>query len=81
MARITCSRCGQIAEGLSRAPLSGTLGQDVLAAVCADCWREWTQESYRIINHHGLQPVDPADRQRLYGFMREYFRLPAVEAS
>ena len=75
MPLVTCARCERQAEGLDRAPMSGQLGQDLVARVCADCWKGWTQESYRIINHYGLQPVDPKDREKLRGFMREYFKL------
>jgi Fe-S cluster biosynthesis and repair protein YggX len=75
MSQVTCARCGQQAPGLAQAPMSGQLGQDLLTGVCQGCWKEWTQESYRIINHYGLQPVDPVDREKLRGFMREYFKL------
>ena len=78
MATVTCSRCGRETDGLPRAPLSGKLGQDILANVCQSCWREWTQESVNIINHTGLQPVDPSDRQRLYQLLREYLKLPSA---
>ncbi len=77
MAIVTCSRCGRTTEGLTRAPLSGKLGQEVLTGVCPDCWTEWRQESVNIINPTGLQPVDPADRQKLYAYLREYLKLPA----
>lgn len=77
MPTVTCSRCGRQAAGLARGPLSGQLGQAILANVCATCWREWAQESVNVINHLGLQPVDPADRQTLYARMREYLKLPA----
>ena len=77
MALVTCSRCGRTTEGLARAPLSGRLGQDVLAHVCPACWSEWRQESVNIINHTGLKPVDPADRQRLYAYLRDFLKLPA----
>jgi Fe-S cluster biosynthesis and repair protein YggX len=75
MPAVVCTRCGKQAIGLDHAPMSGQLGRDLLQHVCIDCWKEWTQESYRIINHHGLQPVDPVDREKLRGFMREYFKL------
>lgn len=77
MAMVTCARCGNQAAGLARAPLSGQLGQDILANVCQGCWHEWQQESFRLINHLGLQPVDPADRQKLFVFLRDYLRIPA----
>jgi Fe-S cluster biosynthesis and repair protein YggX len=77
MAIVTCSRCGRTTDGLTRPPLAGALGQQVLASVCPDCWSEWRQESVNIINHTGLQPVDPADRQKLYAYLREFLKLPA----
>ena len=77
MATVTCARCGKPAEGLARAPLSGQLGQDILANVCQGCWKDWQQESFRVINHVGLQPVDPADRQKLYAILRDYLNIPA----
>lgn len=78
MAQVTCTRCGQTAEGLPRVPLAGTLGQEIVSNVCATCWKDWQQESFRLINHHGLQPVDRNDRQRLFVYLREYLKLPAA---
>lgn len=77
---ISCARCGRNGPELPRPPLSGQLGKDIHAQVCADCWRDWTQESVNIINHTGLQPVDPADRQKLYGHLREYLKIQAGNA-
>jgi len=77
MAIVTCSRCGRTTEGLARAPLSGKLGQDILAQVCPACWVEWRQESVNVINHTGLQPVNPDDRERLRALLREFLKLPA----
>jgi Fe-S cluster biosynthesis and repair protein YggX len=80
MAIVTCSRCGRTTEGLPRAPLSGQLGQDILAHACPSCWTEWRQESVNVINHTGIQPVDPAGRQQLYGYLREFLKLPTGTA-
>lgn len=77
MATVSCKRCGRTAPGLPRAPLAGQLGQDVLANVCADCWKDWQNESFRLINHFGYQPVDPADRQKIYVHLREFCNMPA----
>jgi Fe-S cluster biosynthesis and repair protein YggX len=76
MAIITCARCGSAAEGLAKAPLSGQLGQDIVENVCGGCWKHWQTESFRLINHLGLQPVDPADRQKLFGYLREFLKIP-----
>jgi Fe-S cluster biosynthesis and repair protein YggX len=76
MAIVTCPRCGRTTEGMSRPPLTGQLGQEILARVCPDCWTEWRQESINVINHNGLQPADPADRQKLRAYLREFLKLP-----
>lgn len=75
VATITCARCGQERDQMERAPLSGSLGQSIQAQTCEQCWREWREESLRLINHLGIQPVDPSHRARLYEFMREFLRL------
>jgi Fe-S cluster biosynthesis and repair protein YggX len=75
VATITCSRCNQQRDSLERAPISGALGQSVLEHTCGECWSEWREESVRIINHYGLQPIDPAHRARLYEYMREFLKI------
>lgn len=81
MARVTCVRCGTENEGLTAPPLGGVLGREIVARVCVDCWAAWRDESFRLINHLGLKPADPSDRQRLYVILREYLKLPAVAES
>ena len=73
---LTCTRCGQVREPLPKAPLFGTLGQQVLSNVCAACWTEWQHESFRLLNHYGLEPVKSEDRKKLYVYLREFLKLP-----
>lgn len=73
---MTCSRCGQVREPLAKAPLFGALGQQIFSNVCATCWAEWQHESFRLLNHYGLQPVNPEDRKKLYVYLREFLKLP-----
>jgi Fe-S cluster biosynthesis and repair protein YggX len=51
-----------------------------MGQVCESCWREWREESIRLINHLGLQPSDPAQRAQLYAAMREFLGLGETSA-
>ena len=80
MAEVTCRRCGQRKPGLDQAPLPGEWGEAVLAETCADCWRAWSEEQTRLINHLGLRPFKPADKRVIYRHLHEYLKLQNVEA-
>lgn len=80
MAELTCVRCGTTREGAGRV-LPGPLGDEIERSICAECWREWTQMQIRVINHYALQPVRKEDREKLYGFTREFLGLPVEGAS
>ncbi len=75
MSDVACVHCGQTREGAGRVGLPGALGDDVERLVCAECWREWLQAQIRVINHYGLRPAQREDRERLYGFTREFLNL------
>jgi Fe-S cluster biosynthesis and repair protein YggX len=79
MPDVTCSRCGQLKPGLEAAPLPGEVGQVVLAETCADCWRDWTEEQTRLINHLGLRPFVPADKSTIYRHLSEYLKLHTLK--
>jgi Fe-S cluster biosynthesis and repair protein YggX len=81
MADVTCRRCGQHKSALDDAPLPGEVGQAVLAQTCADCWREWSEEQTRLINHLGLRPFVPADKKVIYQHLQEFLKLQGVTAS
>jgi Fe-S cluster biosynthesis and repair protein YggX len=77
---VLCRRCGLSKPGLERAPLPGRWGAAVLAETCADCWRAWSEEQTRLINHLGLRPFVPADKKVIYRHLREFLNLAAVPA-
>jgi Fe-S cluster biosynthesis and repair protein YggX len=80
MSQVRCSRCGQTKPALEQAPLPGEWGAAVLAESCADCWRDWSEEQTRLINHLGLQPFRPADKKVIYRHLHDFLKLRDVEA-
>jgi len=75
MAAVTCARCAQTREGAGNVGLPGTLGAEVEEKICAECWNEWLATQIRVINHYGLRPAVKEDRDKLYGFTREFLNL------
>ncbi|HJR63027.1 MAG TPA: oxidative damage protection protein [Gemmatimonadaceae bacterium] len=59
---ITCTRCGQTREGLERVPFPGPIGARALAEICAECWGLWLKQQTMLINHYGLNLMDPQAR-------------------
>ena len=78
MAEITCRRCGQSRPGLDQPPLPGEWGAAVMSETCAACWRDWSEEQTRLINHLGLQPFKPADKKVIYRHLHEFLKLQGV---
>jgi Fe-S cluster biosynthesis and repair protein YggX len=72
---VTCTRCGDVAPGLSQAPLAGAVGQLVFDNVCQVCWADWFEQSVNVINHYGLNPALREHREQLYEVMKEFFNL------
>lgn len=75
MADVHCSRCGQDAPGLDRAPIPGPVGQIVLAKTCAACWREWLGMQVKYINEYRLSPLDPKHYEFLLEQARAFLNL------
>ena len=62
MADITCVRCGQTRAGFERAPFPGQVGARIVAEVCQECWQLWVKQQTMLINHYGLNVMDPQAR-------------------
>ena len=75
MAVVMCIRCSNTREGAGRV-LPGTIGDQIEAGICGECWKEWLAAQIRVINHYGLRPVMKEDREKLYSFTREFLNLP-----
>ena len=62
MADITCSRCGQTREGFERPPFPGAIGARIVTEICKDCWAQWLKQQTMLINHYGLNVMEPQAR-------------------
>ena len=65
MSQVTCARCGKTRDGLDRAPFPGPAGTRVRESVCQPCWADWLKQQTMLINHYGLNVMDPQARQFL----------------
>ncbi|HET7584371.1 MAG TPA: oxidative damage protection protein [Gemmatimonadaceae bacterium] len=80
MADVTCARCGETRAGLDRSPFPGALGARALAEICASCWQLWLRQQTMLINHYGLNLMDPQARTFLTRNMEAFlFRAGAQE--
>ncbi|MBX5445608.1 oxidative damage protection protein [Sphaerobacter sp.] len=74
MARLVkCAKLGRELPGLEKPPFPGPLGERIYNEISADAWELWKQQQTIIINHYGLNPADPDDRQVLRDLMEEFF--------
>jgi Fe-S cluster biosynthesis and repair protein YggX len=62
MAEVTCSRCAQTRDGFEKAPFPGAMGQRIVAEICRECWGQWLKQQTMLINHYGLNVMDPQAR-------------------
>lgn len=65
MATINCARCTKAKDAFDRAPFPGAVGARILEGTCRDCWGDWLKQQTMLINHHGLNVMDPQVRQFL----------------
>ncbi len=61
---VTCSRCGQTRAGFERPPVgvAGAAGERIAAEICQPCWADWLKQQTMLINHYGLNLMDPQAR-------------------
>ncbi|MGN6674961.1 MAG: oxidative damage protection protein [Thermomicrobiales bacterium] len=74
MARMVhCVKLGRELEGLEIPPVPGELGQRIYDNVSQEAWRQWQSQLTIMINHYGLNLLDPATREMLDQQMEEFF--------
>jgi Fe-S cluster biosynthesis and repair protein YggX len=65
MPDVTCTRCGITRAGFERPPFPGALGARIIKEICQDCWAQWLKQQTMLINHYGLNVMDPQARKFL----------------
>ena len=65
MVDVHCTRCGQTREGFEKGPFPGKIGERVQVEICRECWGQWLKQQTMLINHYGLNVMDPQARQFL----------------
>ena len=78
---VNCVKIGRQLPALPRVPFSGALGQRIFDHVSAEGYALWSPHMTILINHYGLNPVEPETRKILREQMEEFFfgaeaRLP-----
>ncbi|OYT73027.1 MAG: hypothetical protein CFK52_03185 [Chloracidobacterium sp. CP2_5A] len=58
---------------MSRVPFNTDLGRKVHATACAECWKKWQAQQLVLMNHFGLNPLDPQAQKFLFGAMESFF--------
>ena len=69
---VVCTRCGASREGFDRAPFPGVIGARIVEEICKDCWGQWLKQQTMLINHNGLNVMDPQARTFLTRNMEAY---------
>jgi Fe-S cluster biosynthesis and repair protein YggX len=72
MADITCTRCGKNAPSFDRVPFPGAIGVRIVREICQDCWGLWLKQQTMLINHYGLNVMDPQARAFLTKNMQAF---------
>ena len=72
---VKCSRCSGEKPALEKPPWPDTLGQQVQASICRDCWSEWLAVQIKIINEYRLNMGDPGSQKALTEQMKIFLNL------
>lgn len=69
---VNCFKLKKTLPGLVRPPFGGALGQRVYEQISQEAWNLWRQQQVIIINHYGLNLVDPRATQLLVKEMEKF---------
>ncbi len=70
---VQCAKLGQLLPGLEKPPFPDELGQRIYENISAEAWRQWQGQLTIMINHYGLNLLDPDTRDMLNQQMEEFF--------
>ena len=72
MPDVTCVRCEQTRAGFDKPPFPGVVGAKVVEQICQPCWEDWKKQQTMLINHYGLDVMDPQARTFLTKNMQAF---------
>ncbi len=85
MPDIACTRCSQTREGFDRPPFPGAAGARAQAEICTLCWADWLKQQTMLINHYGLNLMDPQARtfllKNMEGFLFKAGKTEQVDTT
>jgi Fe-S cluster biosynthesis and repair protein YggX len=70
---VHCAKLGQVLPGLEKPPFPNELGQRIYEHVSEEAYRQWQGQLTIMINHYGLNLLDPATQEMLDQQMEEFF--------
>ncbi len=65
MPRSRVSAAARQSPRFERPPFPGAIGQRIVEQICQDCWGLWLRQQTMLINHYGLNVMDPQARSFL----------------
>lgn len=69
---VHCLVLDREAEGLTKPPYPGELGQRIYENISKEAWQQWLQHQTMLINEYRLSPVDPKARKFLLEEMQKF---------
>ncbi len=70
---VQCVKLGRLLPGLAAPPASDDLGRRIYENVSQEAWNMWLQQATILINHYGLNTLDPDAVGFLKEQMEEFF--------
>ncbi len=71
--QVFCIKLKKKAEGLTRPPYPGVLGERIYQEVSKEAWQMWLKHQTLLINEHHLNMTDPKNRAFLVSEMENFF--------
>ncbi len=79
MAKVNCIRCEKTQEEIEGTPYGGKIGQTLQEKICNVCWKEWYEQSIKIINEYHVSLRDQKGRDFLATQMKLFLKLETPE--
>ena len=70
---VHCVKLGKELEGLDKPPFKGELGQRLYENVSKVAWRQWLEDSTRLINEYRLDLTSPIGQRIWMDQVEQYF--------